>query len=403
MTAVEITGIGVVCATGQGVSTFHEHLRTGISGVRDLKLDRNVGNRITIAASVPEDVPLGENERNARLCDRFALMALMAAREAIEQSGLDGEDLTGQRTAVIIASGIGGMNTIDDNQYAYYRQTGRGSDPLAIPKIMPNAAASHVCMAHGIKGPSFAISTACSSSTQAIGLALQLMRAGVFDRAIVGGSEALITPATMRSWELLRVLCPKLCQPFAKARNGMLIGEGAGVFVLETQESARARGATSLGNVVGYGTTTDAGDLVKPDAVGAAEAMRLAIADAGLDHNAIGYINAHGTGTILNDRAESAAINAVFGPGSGGVPVSSTKPVHGHCLGGAGIIEAIATLIALNEGFAPATLNTSDIDPACDINLVTGEARPLDAAFAMTNNFAFGGINASLVLGRAPR
>ncbi|MFK7791515.1 MAG: beta-ketoacyl synthase [Devosiaceae bacterium] len=400
MTPIHITGVGIVCATGRGVSSFTDHLRHGRTGVRDLKLDRNVGNRVGIAATVPDDVPMGQGEPNAKLCDRFSLLALMAARDAIDQSGLERDYLHGSRTAVIIASGIGGMNTIDNNHYGYYA-LGRSTDPLAIPKIMPSAAASQVCMALGIKGPSFAISSACSSSTQAIGLALQLMRAGSFDRAIVGGSEALVTPTTMRSWETLRVLTPNLCKPFGADRNGMVIGEGAGVLVLETQESVQVRGAGIVGNVLGYGTTSDAGDLVKPDADGAAEAMRLALNDAALKPADIGYINAHGTGTILNDQVESAAINAVFGAGSGGIPVSSTKPIHGHCIGGAGAIEAIATLIAMNEGFAPATLNTTDIDPKCDVALVKGDSSDLAAEFGLSNNFAFGGINASLVLGRA--
>ncbi len=402
MIPIHITGIGIVCATGHGQQPFAEHLENGRTGVGEIQFARDAGNRVKIAAQVPEDVPLGEGEKNAKFCDRFSLLSLMAAREAVLQSGLEGEELRGPKTAVIIASGIGGMNTIDDNQFGLYA-LGRSGDPFAIPKIMPNAAASHICMALGIKGPSFAISTACSSSTQAIGLALQLMRAGVFDRAVVGGSEALITPASMRCWELLRVLTPDFCRPFGHNRNGMVIGEGAGVFILETQDSVQAREAKVLGSVLGYGTTTDAGDLVKPDADGAAEAMRLALQDAELDAAEIGYINAHGTGTVLNDRAESAAINAIFGAGSGGIPVSSTKPIHGHCLGSAGIIEAIATLIALNEGSAPATLNTSEIDPQCDVDLVTGPPRPIDAEYGLTNNFAFGGVNASLVLGRAPR
>jgi nodulation protein E len=399
--AVHVTGIGITCATGAGKDAFAHHLREGLSGIKPLVLDRVLNNRIKIAGSVPAEVSLGANEPNAKLCDRFALLALMAAREAIAEADLHGEMLQGDRTAVLLASGIGGMNTIDDNQYAYYKME-RNPDPLAIPKIMPNAAASQICMALGIRGPSFAISSACSSSTQAIGLALQLMRAGIYDRVIVGGSEALITPATMRCWEMMRVLCPEKCQPFGKARNGMVIGEGAGVLVIETQESLLQRGVPSLGLVCGYGTTSDAGDLVKPDPLGAANAMQMALDDAQLSASQIGYINAHGTGTILNDRAEAAAINQIFGPSSGGIPVSSTKPVHGHCLGSAGAIEAIATLIALNEGFAPATLNTAELDAACDINVVCGEAQPIDANFALTNNFAFGGINASLIFGRAP-
>lgn len=399
MTQVHISGAGIVCSSGVGHAAFVESLRSNVSGVSDLKFDRGTGNRIKIAASLPKDVDLYADEPNARLCDRFSLMALMAAREAVAMSALQSTDLCDPRTAVIIASGIGGMGTIDDNQHAYYKLE-KNPDPFAIPKIMPSAAASQVGMALGIKGPSFALSSACSSSTQAIGLSLQLIRAGIVDRVVVGGSEALITPATMRCWEMMRVLTPSSCKPFDTHRNGMVIGEGAAILVIESEESLTKRGARSIGRLLGYGTTSDAGDLVKPDAGGAEEAMRIALADAGLTPSDVGYINAHGTGTVLNDRSEAKAINAVFGPMSGGIAVSSTKPFHGHCLGAAGAIELIAALAAINDGFAPATLNTEVPAADCDLSLVLDKPQDLNGKFALSNNFAFGGINASLVIGR---
>jgi nodulation protein E len=269
---------------------------------------------------------------------------------------------------------------------------------MTIPRVMPNAAASQVCMRYGCKGPSFAISSACSSGSQSIGVGFQMVRCGVVDRAVVGGSEALLTPAVFRAWEALRVLTPDACRPFSKGRNGMVLGEGAAVLIIEELETARARNATIIAEIAGYGSTSDANDIVRPDRDGPVRSMRLALADAGLAPEDVGYINAHGTGTILNDIVETAAVRDVFGACADRLAVTSTKPIHGHTLGAAGAIELVVTIKALAEGVVPPTVNWIEADPKCDLDVVPNEARRKDIGVALSNSFAFGGINASLVV-----
>ena len=273
-------------------------------------------------------------------------------------------------------------------------------DPLCIPKIMTNAAASWVSMTYGAKGPVYCNSTACSSASQSIGMAYQMVKAGIMDRCITGGSEACVVPGVFRAWELLRVLSPTGCAPFSANRNGMVLGEGAGILVIESLRSAQARGAEILAEIVGYGTSSDAGDLLRPDPDGAARAMQSALDDAGIAPGDVGYVNAHGTATVANDISETQAMRDVFGEVFDELAVSSTKPVHGHALGAAGALETVVTLGALRAQLAPPSLNFDSVDPKIDFTPVTGSARALDTAYCATNSFAFGGINASLILGR---
>jgi nodulation protein E len=398
---VAITGLGCVSAAGFGVDALWEAAREGRTCVRPIRLARDIGLSVGIAAQVPEGEPQTAIPK-AELAnyDPFSQYAVLAAEEAVAQAGLNGE-LRGTRTASIIGSGIGGFNTQDDGFYSIYGEKQRRSHPMTVPRSMPSAAASHVGMRHGAQGPTFAVSSACSSGAQAIGVGFDLIRAGVVDRAIVGGSEACITPGSMRAWESMRVLSPDGSRPFSKGRNGMVLGEGAGVVVLEAADIAQARGATILARLLGYGTSSDARDLLRPDPDGSSASMRNALESAGLKPEEIDYVNAHGTGTVLNDAAEAEALRKAFGAHADRLAVSSTKPIHGHALGASGALEIVVTVMALRAQCAPPTANFVEADPNCPLDVVPHEARRMPIRAAMSNSFAFGGINAALVVGTA--
>ncbi|MDQ0467256.1 beta-ketoacyl-[acyl-carrier-protein] synthase family protein [Labrys wisconsinensis] len=397
---VLVTGCGAVTAAGLGLPALWHAARDGVSAVRPLDLARPLKSNVRIAARLEHFDPAAHIDAAVLpFCDRFTQFALVAAAEALAQAGLPAGERLGPRTAVIVGTGIGGAETIEAGIHNAY-VTGQRIDPWSVPRLMPNAAASQISARIGAQGPSFAVSSACASGAQAIGLGAHMVRAGLVERAVVGGAEACITASGMKSWEALRVLSPDLCRPFSRDRNGMTLGEGAGIFVLEDEETAARRGARPLAELLGYGTSSDAGDIVRPDPGGAAAAMAAALADAGLAAGAVDYVNAHGTGTIANDAAETAALREVFGERLAALPVSSTKPVHGHALGAAGAIELAVTLAALAAGIVPPTLNWTTPDPRCELDCVPGAARPHPIGIAMSNSFAFGGINASLVLGR---
>ena len=395
---VVITGIGAVSSLGLGAKALWEAARDGRSGIRETIFARPYPGRIKISAQVPDfDASLYLDKDTLSLSDPVIKYLLIAADEAVQQAGLSRETLQGPRTASIIGTGIAGMNTIEDGLYTVFKREVR-PDPLTIPKLIPSSCPAMVSMRYGTTGPCFAIGSACSSATQAIGIGAQMIRAGMVDRAIVGGTEDCVTVGTMIAWEVLRVLTPNVCRPFSKDRNGMVIGAGAGVFVLEAEEIAAQRKAYVLAELAGYGTRSDAKDPVRPDVNGAAACMRNAIEDAGVTPDEIDYINAHGTGTTVNDVTESAAIGLVFGNRAPHVPVSSTKPVHGHGLGVGGAFELIVTLGALRENVAPPTINWRVADEKCPVDCIPNEARPMPIKVAMSNSFAFGGINAALVV-----
>jgi nodulation protein E len=283
-------------------------------------------------------------------------------------------------------------------------QRGRGRvHPLTIPKVMGNAGASHISMEFGITGPAFNVSTACSSANHAIGQAFHMIRSGTAEAAITGGGEAPFSLGLLKAWEAMRVISPDTCRPFSKNRLGMILGEGAGMLVLEPLDTARSRGAKIYGEVVGFGMSADAHHLTAPTVQGAASAMRRALNDAGISADQIGYINAHGTGTAANDPTETRAIREVFGAHADRLPVSSTKSMHGHGLGAAGALETIATFLALREGYLPPTANYTEPDPECDLDYVPNEARPAQVEWALSNSFAFGGLNAVLAFRTHPR
>jgi len=336
------------------------------------------------------------DEKEASFLDRFAQFAVVAAREAVKASGLQ---IDGRRCAIITGSCSGGQTTEDVNFHSFYALKGRVS-PLTIPMVMANAGASRISLEFGITGPVFTISTACSSSNHAIGQAFSMVRSGAVDMAITGGSEAPFSLGFLKSWEAMRVVSPDTCRPFSRDRRGLILGEGAAMFVLEPLEAARARGAPVWGEIAGFGMSSDAHHLTQPLAEGAAQAMRAALADADVSPEAIGYINAHGTGTQANDATEVEAIRAVFGAHADQLPVSSTKSMHGHALGAAGALEAAATLAGMRGGLIPPTANFTEPDPACDLDVVPNHTREAEFRWAMSNSFAFGGLNAVLVFRR---
>jgi nodulation protein E len=400
---VVVTGMGVVSAAGVGAEKLWAAARDGISQIRELKLPRPYKGRVKIAAQVKDFDPadfIAPNLRN--LCDPFTQFALAAAAEAMEEAGLSADEPQGPRTAVVLGTGIGGVTTVDDGLWRLYVENIR-PDPLTVPRLIASAGPAMLGMRYRCRGPTFAVASACSSAPQAIGLAMQMIRAGMIDRAIVGGSEAAITTGTMMSWEALRVLTPDKCRPFSKNRNGMSLGEGAAIFIIEADDVCRARRAKPLAVLAGYGTTSDAADPVRPDVEGASSCMRQTLEDAGLPPSAIDYVNAHGTATVANDSNESEALARVFGNQLARIPVSSTKPIHGHGLGAGGALELAVTIKAMHNNIAPPTINFSEADPKCQVDCVPNVARELPIATAMSNSFAFGGINATLIIQAPPR
>lgn len=397
---VVVTGLGAVTAAGMGAEALWAAAWQGLSGVRPLSFERDYKFLIRHAAKAPDiDITAYLPDRKASYFDRATSLAVVSAMEAVKDAGLGGAGPMGSRTAVIVGTGIGNFETMDNGLHAL--DMGRRLDPLTVPRGMISAAASHIGLLFGCTGPTFAVSSACASSAQALGIALQMLRAGMCDRAIVGGCESMVTPAGIKAWEAMRVLSPDLCRPFSKGRNGLLLGEGGAVLVLEDEDAAVRRGASIRARLMGYGTTSDAKDMLRPDVGGAEQAMALALADAGVDAGAIDYVNAHGTATVLNDQTESEAMARIFGARLASLPASSTKPVHGHTLGAAGAIEAVITVRALEEGRIPPTINFAMEDPLCPIDCVPNEGREQAIRTAMTNSFAFGGINAALIFGRA--
>ena len=311
-------------------------------------------------------------------------------------AGLPGD--LGTRGGVILGTAAGVIQTWDDSYRAVFADGRNRVSPLVVPRLMHNAPASHLSIRHGLTGPVLAVASACASANHAMGLALQQIRAGAAEVMLTGGAEAMLCFGGVKAWEGLRVLAPDACRPFSLGRKGMVIGDGAGVLVFEAEDHARARGARVLAEVAGFGMTADAGDIVAPSAEGAARAMQVALADAGMAPDEVGYINAHGTGTLANDRAEAAAIRAVFG---GTVPpVSSTKAMHGHAIGATGALEAIACVLALTEGVLPPTIGFLEPDPDCALDVVPMVARQARVAAALSNAFAFGGLNAVLAFRR---
>ncbi|MCC6264849.1 MAG: beta-ketoacyl-[acyl-carrier-protein] synthase family protein [Bryobacterales bacterium] len=397
---VVITGTGAVCALGRGCAGLWQSLSSGQSGFSTLprfapgELKFSIAG---IAKDFPDDrVP----PRVQDLTDRFAQFLLASAQEAVAQAGLAPDDPRWEDAAVITGTSIGGETVQDESFWSMYGEGKSRVHPLLIPRSMPNSGASHLSMAHGVRGQVYTVSTACSSANHAIGQAFMAIRSGVCDLALTGGSEAPITFGFLKAWEAMRVVSPDTCRPFSHGRGGLILGEGGGILVLESEETALARGADILAELAGFGMSADAHHLTIPKADGAALAMRRALDSAGLAPEEVQYINAHGTGTPINDPVETAAIRLVFGDHANALAVSSTKSMHGHVLGGAGAIEAIATVLAIKHRTAPPTANFTEADPECDLDYVPNSARPMEIHAALSNSFAFGGLNAVLAFRR---
>lgn len=401
MNRVVITGLGAVSPVGLSTQAYWAALTAGQSGFGPPTIFAAERLNTKVVAEVKGFVPADHfDARQIGFLDRVSQFAVVAAREAIAQSGLSFRDGLGERTAAIVGSGIGGQSTQDDNFKRIYGENATRVHPLIIPRTMPNAPASQISMFFGIKGPTYAVSTACASATHSIGQAFHLVRTGSVTCAVAGGSEAQLTTGTVKAWEAMRILAPDTCRPFSRERKGMVLGEGAAILVLESLDHAAARGADILGEIVGFGMSADAGDLTAPDPDGMVRAMTATLADARLATDAIDYVNAHGTGTTANDAAETAALRTAFGTHAGRLAISSTKSMVGHALGAAGALEAVAVVMALRDGVAPPTMNYLGPDPACDLDCVPNEARRRPLHAALSNSFAFGGLNAVLALRR---
>ena len=402
MHRVAVTGIGVICALGRSTEEFCCALREGRSGIGPIQSADCATLRFRNGAEVADyDYHPYFDDNRADFIDRFAQFAVIAARDAVGDAGVEWTPELRESSAIITGSCVGGQATEDIGFYNVFKMGQTRVHPLTIPKTMANAGASHISMEFGITGPSYTISTACSSATHAIGQAFWMVRDGVAEAAIAGGSEAPFSMGMLKAWEAMRVVSPDTCRPFSRDRRGLILGEGAAMLVLEPLDRARARGAHIWGEIVGFGMSSDAHHITQPSAAGAAKAMRAALSDAGVSVTEVGYINAHGTGTPSNDPTETEAIRSVFGERAGKIPVSSTKSMHGHALGAAGAMEAAATLFAIHEGVIPPTANFTEPDPACDLDVVPNTARASAVQYALSNSFAFGGLNAVLVLGKA--
>jgi nodulation protein E len=398
---VVITGIGVISGIGSTREQFWESLRQGQAGIRPIESTDVSQLRFRNGSEVPNysHKPYFD-DKAADFMDRFAQFAVIAAREAVAQAKVLWTPELQENTAIITGACVGGQSSEDACFWDVYRLNKPRVPPLTIPRIMANAGASHISMEFGVTGPAYTVATACSSSSHAIGQAYWMVRSGAVEMAIAGGSEAPFSFGILKAWEAMRVVSPDTCRPFSRDRNGMILGEGAAMMILEPMDAALARGAEILGEICGFGMSSDASHITQPSVAGAARAMRAALKDGGLQPAQIDYINAHGTGTLANDVTETAAIREVFGTHR--PAVSSTKSMHGHALGAAGALEAVAAVLGLREGILPPTVNFTGADPAIDLDLVTNDARVQQANFALSNSFAFGGLNAVLAF-RATR
>ncbi len=400
MRRVAITGAGAICACGSNRAEMWAALCAGQCGIGPITLTDVQGLRFANGGEVRGfDAEKHFDASQVPLLDRFAQFTLVAAREALADSGLQLTPEQRQRAAVVTGSSMGGQEAEEAGYVSLFQKGGR-VHPLTIPRTMASAAASHVAMEFGLTGPAFTISTACSSSNHALGLALRMVQHGEAELALAGGGEAPFTYGLLRAWDSMRVIAPDTCRPFAKDRRGMILGEGAGMLVLEPLEAAQARGARIYAELAGFGMSSDAHHITQPSSEGAMAAMRGALRDAGISAEQVGYINAHGTGTPANDSTETQAIRGVFGAHAARLAVSSTKSMHGHALGAAGALEAVATLLAFAEGVLPPTANFTEVDPQCDLDVVPNRARAAHVDCALSNSFAFGGLNAVLAFCR---
>jgi len=398
---VVITGAGTVNALGHSVPETLTAMREGVCGIGPLSFRDVERLSIQIGGQVHGFEAEGRfNRQQMSLYDRFTQFTLAAAKEAITQSGLSFHGELSAKSGVVLGTAGGGVSTWDDNYRAVYEEGKNRVHPFVVPKLMNNAAASHVSMEFNLKGPSFTVSTACASSNHAMAQAFAMVRSGMAPAMVTGGSESMLCFGGVKAWEGLRVMSRDACRPFSANRNGMVQGEGAGIFVFEDYDHAHARGADILCEVAGFAMSSDASDIVMPSKAGAARAISGALQDAGLNPEDVGYINAHGTGTAANDKTECAAVADVFGPHADKLMMSSTKSMHGHLIGGTGAVELLACIMALRDGVIAPTIGYQEPDPECALDVVPNTARKAKVDVALSNAFAFGGMNAVLALRR---
>ncbi len=399
MNRVVITGAGTINSLGHSVKETFKSMAEGTCGIgalsfRDVdRLDIKIGGQVKNFA--PTTV---FNRQQLSLYDRVTQFTLIAAKEAIKQSGIIFSGELAARSGVVLGTAGGGVSTWDDNYRAVYEEGKNRVHPFVVPKLMNNAAASHVSMEYNLKGPSFTVSTACASSNHAMAQAFQMVRSGLSDVMITGGSESMLCFGGVKAWEGLRVMSKDACRPFSANRNGMVQGEGAAIFVLENFDNAKKRGAEILAEVIGYAMSSDASDIVMPSKQGAARAIKGALNDAKLNSEEVQYLNAHGTGTAANDKTECAAVADVFGRHADNLMISSTKSMHGHVIGGTGAIELLACIMAVKDGIVAPTIGYEEADPECALDVVPNQSREVKVDVALSNAFAFGGLNAVLAI-----
>lgn len=404
---VVVTGTGVISAIGLSVDDFWNSMKASKCGVSELGGFPLEDLKILIAAQIKDFDPkarLKHFKRDKLIvhADRYSWFAAAAADEAVKQSGLEFPIADPYRSACIVGSGAGGLVTFENSYRSLFIEGKRATHPLTLLRIIGSSASAHVGIEFGVKGPTFATCSACSTATHALGVARDYIRHGIVDVAIAGASESVINYGTMKAWQALHVLSPEGCFPFAKKRNGTVLAEGAGILVMESLEHARERGAKILAELVGYGMSSDAKDMVNPDIEGPREAMRQALNEAGLAPSDIEYLSAHGTATAINDVNETRAIKAVYGDHAKSLAISSTKSMHGHPLGAGGGLEAVVCIRTINEGWVPPTIGLDEADPECDLDYIPNVGRDLKVNYAMSNSFAFGGLNAVVVFGPPP-
>ena len=404
---VVVTGTGVVTPIGTTVDEFWDSIRHGRSAVSELSGFPLEDLKILIAAQIKNfdqkaRLKHFKRDRLISLADRYSWFAAVAADEAVRQAGLEIPFTAPYRAACIVGSGAGGLTTMETAYRDIFLHNKRATHPLTLLRIIGSSAAAHVGIEFGVKGPTFATCSACSTATHAIGIARDYIRDGVVDVAIAGASESVISYGTMKAWQALHVLSPEGCFPFAKKRNGTVLADGAGILVLESLDHARARGATILAELSGYGMASDSQDMVKPTVEGPSVAMKMALDDAGLNPEDIDYLNAHGTATTDNDINETKAIKNVFGSHAYKLAISSTKSMTGHPLGAGGAIEAIACIKAMQDNWAPPTIGLDEPGDECDLDYVPNVGRSMKVKNTMSNSFAFGGLNAVLVFTSPP-
>ena len=402
MRRVAITGMGAICALGHDGASSWQAMREGRSGIGPIVNIPTEQLQVKVAAEVRGYDPRVHFEaKQLSLLDPVSQFALTAAREAIAQAGLDFSDgERGMRTACIVGTCLGGEYTRDEASRRFHGEKQSRIDPLCVIRLMANGPVCHISMEFGITGPVFAVVSACASSNHALAQAFQMVRDGTVDFAIAGGAEAYITVPAVKAWEAMRLTAGDTCRPFCKQRRGLVLGEGAGIFVLEDYEHACRRGARILAEFAGAGIGADASNIVLPSEAGAIRAITAALEDAQLLPEHIDYINAHGTATPANDPTESRAIRRVFGTHADRLAVSSTKSMHGHAMGATGALELVAVIGALSNGVIPPTANFIDPDPQCDLDYVPNTARVSPVRAALSNSFAFGGLNAVLAFKR---